>query len=124
MESVVTAAEKSRIDGGLVYTWRLRAGQWGQPVWAGATPLRMVLATGSFGGARVGVGATVTPDDGEPFLPVSTAEGLAFRATQPRGVVLSPFGLWLRPEVAGGDATTEVVVTLALVNPGHQRPMD
>lgn len=122
MESVT--AEKSRIDGGVVYTWRLTAGREAGPVWAGATPIRMVQVAGVFGGARVNVWAMATPDGGGPPVPAVTVEGLAFAATRTRGALLNAFGLWLRPEVAGGDATTEVVVTLALVNPGHQRPME
>ena len=122
MDTVI--ADKSRIDGGLVYTWSLKAGHEAGSVWAGPTPLRMLLVTGIFGGARVNVWTTVTPDGGGPPVPAVTSEGFAVAITRARGLLLSPFGLWLRPELVGGDETTDVVVTLALVNPAHQRPMD
>lgn len=121
----IVTADTSRIDGGVVRTWTLKPGAPVKPVWAGPTPLRMVLVTGIFGGARVGMVATITPEGDGPFVPVYASEGLLpFSTARPGGAVLSPFGLWLRPKVAGGDETTEVVVTLALVNPAHQRAME
>ena len=121
MASVV--ADKSRIDGGVVYTWKLTPGCPAQPCWAGPSPIRMVQASGYFAGARVSLLGSLLLDG--PYHPVPTDEGVGpVLAVRAGGAALSVFGLWLRPELTGGDTTTEVTVTVALLNPGHQRPME